>query len=351
MNHNLKITLVLLLGVALFATILFSTTKVEAQPAAQATATAGVTPTAMVMDDQEGVDMTAASKYCTDNHGTVVQRYPTYNTNAPQNLWLRLAGEREFCTFYADADSTGFQSQISIALDTLYVDQPTLAVLAYLEPLSLPPFTGANPSTLYCSKLGGTDIWGGVNNAAGGGWVTDAPDSKTNFQIVGMCVFPDGSAIDSWGLTYKANGVVRGQDLTKLVRYQPTVLPNVFVSSSSPNEPAESSVDKTLTNSDNNSSVSLKVGDTLTVALASNPSTGYSWQLSADDVQVLQPVGQPEFELGNKTPIPGAGGTQTFTFNAVGKGKTTLTLVYVRPWETDVTPTPPNVWTVTVTVE
>ncbi len=49
--------------------------------------------------------------------------------------------------------------------------------------------------------------------------------------------------------------------------------------------------------------------------------------------------------------MPGAGGTQTFTFNAAGKGKTTLTLIYVRPWETNVTPTPNDIFTANVTVE
>lgn len=365
MDHKLKVSLFALSGAILVAMGILSVTKVQAEPSAQATATTmapeTVTPvatesisaTVTVSATTEagtpapmtGMDMSNgdAAKYCTDNGGTVTTRYPAYNTNAPQEQWLRLAGSRDFCTFYATADETGFQSQISIALDTLYADQPTLAVLAYLEPLSLPPFTGANPSTLYCTKLGGSDVWGGQDNAAGGGWVTDASDSKTNFQIVNMCVFPDGSAIDSWGLAYKANGVVRGQDLTKLVRYQPATLPNVFMS--------QTTVDKMLTNADNNSSVSLKVGDTLTVALASNPSTGFSWKLSANDAGVLQAVGEPKFELGNKTPMPGAGGTETFTFNAVGKGKSTLTLVYVRPWEKTVTPTPPNVWTVTVTVE
>lgn len=343
MKRSLQISFLAILIVALCLTILVSAMRVQAQPNAQATAT----PAAMEHD----MDDAAATKYCTDKGGTVTTRYPAYNTNAPQTQWLMLAGSVDFCTFLAEADSTGFQSQISIAVDTLYADQPTLAVLAYLEPVALPPFTGANPSTLYCSKLGGTDIWGGQNNAAGGGWVTQAPDSKTNFQVVGMCMFPDGSMIDSWGLTYKANGVVRGADLSKVARYQPTQLPNVFVGGSSVNVPAESSVDKTLTNSDNNSNTTLKVGDTLTVVLNSNPSTGYSWKVSAVDEKVLQPVGEPQFSLGSKTPVPGAGGTQTFTFNAVGKGKTTLTLIYVRPWETNVTPTPNDVFTANVTVE
>lgn len=345
MKRSLQISFLAILIVALCLTILVSAMRVQAQPNAQATATA----TVMAMDhDMDDAD---AAKYCTEKGGAVTTRMPAYNTNAPQAQWLMLAGSQDFCTFWAKADSSGFQSQISIALDTLYADQPTLAMLAYLEPVALPPFTGANPSTLYCSKLGGTDIWGGQNNAAGGGWVTQAPDSKTNFQIVGMCMFPDGSSIDSWGLTYKANGVVRGTDLSKVVRYQPTQLPNVFVGGSSVNVPAESSVDKTLTNSDNKSDVALKVGDTLTVELNSNPSTGYSWQVSQVDEKVLQQAGDAQFSLGNKTPMPGAGGTQTFTFQAVGKGKTTLTLIYVRPWETSVTPTPNDIFTVNVTVE
>jgi predicted secreted protein/putative hemolysin len=345
MSHKFQTIAIVMLGVALLATALLSTTQVQAQPNAQATATA----TTAAMDHSE--DAGAAAKYCTDKGGVVTTRSPYYGTNAPQAQWLQLAGTRDFCTFHAKADATGFQSQISIALDTLYAELPTLAVLAYLEPVELPPFTGANPSTLYCNKLGGSDIWGGQNNAAGGGWVTEAPDSATNFQIVGMCVFPDGSAIDSWGLTYKANGVVRGADLTTLVRYQPAQLPHVFVGGSSPNQPAVSTVDKTVTNSDNKSDVTLKVGDTLTVELASNPTTGFSWQVDANDAKVLAQVGESQYRLGSQTPIPGAGGTQTFTFNAVGAGKTTLTLIYVRPWETSVTPTPNDVWSVNVTVE
>ncbi|MCC7161812.1 MAG: protease inhibitor I42 family protein [Anaerolineae bacterium] len=329
---------------AILATLLFSTNAVQARPNAQATATLVATTEPQEMDEAA-----AAAAYCEAQGGTVTTRYPTYKTNAPQDRWLRLAGSRDFCTFHSEADATGFQSQISIALDTLYADEPTLAVLAYLEPVALPPFTGANPSSLYCSKLGGTDLFGGAANAAGGGWVTEAPDSATNFQVVGMCVFADMSAIDSWGLTYKANGVVRGTDLSKVVRYQPTSLPNVFTGSS--NKPSPSIVDQTLTEQDNGKPVSLKAGDTMTVQLASNPSTGYSWQVISDNAAVLEQVGEPQFDLGSKTPMPGAGGTETFTFRAVGAGTTTLTLLYSRPWERGTKPTPQNTWTADVTVE
>lgn len=317
-----------------------------AQPTAAATTAAESTATAGTHDND------AAATYCTEKGGTVTTRYPTYNTNASPSQWFRLAGSRDFCTFHAAADSTGFQSQISIALDTLYADEPTLAVLAYLKPISLPPFNGANPSTGYCSKLGGTDVFGGMSNTAGGGWVTEESETATNFQVVSMCVFPDLSSIDSWGLTYKANDIVRGIDLTEVIRYQPTALPNVFLSGSSPNQPATGTVDRTLTESDNGSTITLAVGETLQVELPSNPTTGYSWKVTSNDADVLTPLGEPQFALqARTTPMPGAGGTQTFHFQAVGKGQTTLTLVYVRPWETSVTPTPNDTWTVQVTVE
>jgi hypothetical protein len=36
-----------------------------------------------------------------------------------------------------------------------------------------------------------------------------------------QCVFPDGSAIDAFGLWYHANGVIRGADHAPLLADQP----------------------------------------------------------------------------------------------------------------------------------
>jgi hypothetical protein len=33
------------------------------------------------------------------------------------------------------------------------------------------------------------------------------------------CIFPDLSSIDSWGLTYHSAGIIRGRDLSKILRY------------------------------------------------------------------------------------------------------------------------------------
>ncbi len=158
----------------------------------------------------------AAAAYCTQSGGTVETRYPFYGTNGSNPL--QLAGSLPVCVFTA-AD----RSQIFVALDTLYTDQPTLAASAYLAkvPLASTQPSG-NPSSIYCTQLGGTDTFGGIN-ASGGGWAkADAKD------VVAMCIFPDLSSIDSWGLTYHSEGTIRGADLTNLLRYKPPQGPKVF---------------------------------------------------------------------------------------------------------------------------
>jgi hypothetical protein len=46
---------------------------------------------------------------------------------------------------------------------------------------------------------------------------------------VSLCVFPDRSFIDEFGIFYYADGAVRGADLSKVMRYQPgSKLPAIF---------------------------------------------------------------------------------------------------------------------------
>jgi len=44
---------------------------------------------------------------------------------------------------------------------------------------------------------------------------------RRRIDPISMCVFPDLSIIDSWGLTYHSNGTIRGADLSSLLRYRP----------------------------------------------------------------------------------------------------------------------------------
>ncbi len=155
-----------------------------------------------------GQPASAAADYCTQSGGAVETRYPFYGTNDGKPL--QLAGSLDVCTFTADDGS-----RITISLETLYTDQPTLAALAYRAktPVEGGGAPSANPSSLYCTQLGGTDTFGGVN-AAGGGWaLTDGSD------VLSMCIFPDLSTIDSWGITYHSEGTIRGADLTDLMRF------------------------------------------------------------------------------------------------------------------------------------
>ncbi|MFA7682328.1 MAG: protease inhibitor I42 family protein [Candidatus Peribacteraceae bacterium] len=94
--------------------------------------------------------------------------------------------------------------------------------------------------------------------------------------------------------------------------------------------------------------ISASVDETFTIALESNPTTGFSWQYEADDayVELVDEV----YEQGGAPGIVGAGGVQTFTFRAVAAGETVITLKYMRPWES-VQPLETRIYTVTIAEE
>ncbi len=147
--------------------------------------------------------------YCTQTGGTLETRLPYYGTNGSNPL--RLAGSQPFCAY---TDKTG--ASIHLLLATLITQKPTLAALAYYAQV---PYQGANcqgsPGSCYCSQLGGTDLFGGIN-AGGGGWVL----ATNPADVLDACIFPDLSSIDSYGLFYHSAGIVRGKDLAKVLRYK-----------------------------------------------------------------------------------------------------------------------------------
>jgi putative hemolysin len=162
-------------------------------------------------------------QYCEQSGGQVQGRQPFWNTNGDQAQWLALAGSATMCRFQADDEA---KSRIYVDLTTLSSTEPTLAGLAYLSKVPMPSSTGGgNPATAYCStELNASSSIGG--GAAGGGWVnTTDPDDV----VVSLCVFPDGSFVDEWGLAYHSAGDVRGKDLATVMKYQPSgALPPVF---------------------------------------------------------------------------------------------------------------------------
>ena len=81
-----------------------------------------------------------------------------------------------------------------------------------------------------------------------------------------------------------------------------------------------------------NRNVSLAKGQVLEIKLESNPTTGYSWQVSGvKESNVLDQVGKPEYQSDSN--LVGAGGTEKYRFRAMEKGNAELVFEYRRPWE------------------
>ena len=150
---------------------------------------------------------TKSEAYCLKKGGVVQTRIPEYNTNGGTPLVL--SGKAEFRQFTSKKDG----SQINVLLSTLKTTGPSLAALAYYAQVPLGTCNG-NPGSCYCSLVGGTDLFGGIN-AAGGGWVLDSDPT----DVLEACIFPDMSSIDSWGLAYHSASIIRGKDLAKVLKY------------------------------------------------------------------------------------------------------------------------------------
>ena len=164
------------------------------------------------IDDSNDATSELMARYCRKKGGEVDVREPYFNTNDDnQANWLRLSGKRRFCKFTSPADG----SRIHVWLNTMYTESPSLAALAYYAKVPLGSCNG-NPASCYCSQLGGSDLFGGIN-ANGGGWVQLSDPVDT---VLEACVFPDLSTIDSWGLAYHSASIVRGRNLNNVLRFK-----------------------------------------------------------------------------------------------------------------------------------
>ncbi len=94
--------------------------------------------------------------------------------------------------------------------------------------------------------------------------------------------------------------------------------------------------------------VELVAGDTLTITLESNPTTGFQWELTEiTDQNVLEQQGEPEFKAPEDETLVGASGEEIWTFKALEKGKSTISMEYQRSWE-DIEPAETFVLTIVV---
>ena len=87
-----------------------------------------------------------------------------------------------------------------------------------------------------------------------------------------------------------------------------------------------------------NQETEIAVGGSLTVTLESNATTGFEWELvNITDETVLEQVGEQEYKAPEAGAI-GVGGEEVWTFKALKKGKSTISMEYRRPWEEGVEP-------------
>lgn len=95
------------------------------------------------------------------------------------------------------------------------------------------------------------------------------------------------------------------------------------------------------------STIESKVGDTFTIPLEANHSTGYSWRLAqSTDPAILKQLSE-KYEEDNSGSA-GAGGVETWTFQAMAIGATTLVFEYARPFEKNVPPAETSKFRITI---
>jgi inhibitor of cysteine peptidase len=88
-----------------------------------------------------------------------------------------------------------------------------------------------------------------------------------------------------------------------------------------------------LDDSNNGSQITLNMGQTLSIRLEGNPSTGFGWEVLEINEAVLRQAGDIDFEA--ESDLPGSPGIQVLHFEPVASGETDLELVYRRPWESE----------------
>jgi len=103
----------------------------------------------------------------------------------------------------------------------------------------------------------------------------------------------------------------------------------------------------TLTQKDAGTTVHLKQGTNVNIALEGNPTTGYTWEVAPGGNGVLEQQGEPAFKPDSSA--VGSGGMVTLQFKASQAGTINLKLIYHRTFEPNVAPL--HTFEVTIVVE
>jgi inhibitor of cysteine peptidase len=89
----------------------------------------------------------------------------------------------------------------------------------------------------------------------------------------------------------------------------------------------------TYSEADNGRIVTLAVGQSFTVTLKENPTTGYQWKMVVGPgLRQVSDKYTPDAQPSSGPPLAGAGGTYSWVLKAATAGTRTLTGIYARPW-------------------
>lgn len=84
--------------------------------------------------------------------------------------------------------------------------------------------------------------------------------------------------------------------------------------------------------------VQLHQGQTLTISLPSNPTTGFRWVVADAAPGVLRSLGPEVYTTPEDAGLVGSAGQSTWRYQAQQKGDGRLLMQYRRPWEVQVAP-------------
>ena len=92
----------------------------------------------------------------------------------------------------------------------------------------------------------------------------------------------------------------------------------------------------------------MTVEDTITVTLEENSTTGYEWNYTMADADVLEYVSDSFEPPDSQDEMVGEAGKHTWVFKAIGKGSTKIDFNLSRSWEEGVKPVETKIYDVIV---
>lgn len=93
--------------------------------------------------------------------------------------------------------------------------------------------------------------------------------------------------------------------------------------------------------------IAVRVGDQFSISLPSNHTTGFGWRIAEGMSSTVLKMAGSKY-VAPSGGFVGRGGSEIWTFTALHKGNTAITLEYVRPWEKGVKPAKSQAFAVVV---